>query len=271
MTGNFPRKRMNLEQESFDSLVERVCNEAAARIGPQNAILRAGCPDSPYLPAAVSLGKENQTSNVPVYKINVPGYFYRQHYRGAYTSRGYTGMLLTNDPAKFKLNTDILLYCAGEDSTGNENGQMNNMYPILPGLNTYCVFPRDGNIPNGNETKELFFVPCVVSAGLNIRPSDMCLQVGTITNPELKGYTTDAGSLAASIFGGNTLWKTKFKSLCGWNVYDEGNSLNESQFDNLKCVDAAGKTAFLQARKRMLLDFGAPADYIKTSYPAYNV
>lgn len=142
--------------------------------------LRAGSIDAPDFSNAISLGYEND-QHAKIYKINVPGYFYRCQTEKLKTwrSTGKTGIYVAADPNalvnKETLPDQRMLYHVGTDTFDNDSG--NNLYPILPGSSTYAYFVRDTTI-TGDELKEFWFVPTIAATSLMIDPTDFVTPVG---------------------------------------------------------------------------------------------
>lgn len=251
LNGNFPNKKIQLDQEDWSSFLIEVVKPFYERVNKQNAVLKTGYQDAPYFPAAISLGAENM-KNAPIYKINAPGYFYRQHYKGAWTSEAIAGVVVSDSPARL-LNKDTrMVYLAGSDGSV---GHANNLYPILPGSSTYAYIVRS-SIADAAVTREWCFVPTVFAACVNIHPDSFVVPVGTpnnTTKPDLTG----AGGIISSAFTGN--WKLSFKSVCGWNVASEDDVWNTGVkvSNGMQFMTETDRENFVTARKNWITGLGA--------------
>ena len=220
---DFPIKKLFIAERDDSGLVDDVVQQYVDRALKSNARLKKGYLDAPCIEEAVSLGLESLEMNGdtpsgdpyivnPIYKINVPGYFYRQRFKGEWSSSAVAGVLLAESPKDFGDTAARMVYMAGSD---NKVGHANNMYPILPGKHTYAYIVRNKRIRDADAIREWLFVPTVLSASLNICPRDYVSVVGgPTTTYEL------SGSLAiGDVFTGK--WGGSFKSVCGYNVIDE--------------------------------------------------
>lgn len=258
---DFPIKKLQCDQSDYTTLVDDVVRKYTKRARKANARLRKGNLDAPCLEEAISLGLESlelanggpkDPYSSPIYKINVPGYFYRQHFTGEWDSDTVAGILVSSTPDGIKSEGTRYVYMAGSDGS---IGHANNMFPILPGTNTYAYIVRNTGLKNSAAKREWLFVPTVLAASCNIRPDDYVSIVGGPTSTyDLSG---SAGiSDIKSVFEGD--WKTLFKSVCGWNVADE---------TKMKFLSPAAQKRFIEGRVDWIKGLGALlSDYGYTDY-----
>ena len=204
----FPRKRLyvrgdpkNAEHsEDFEVALE----ELKARIRANKERLRGGNLDAPDMTEMIYLGKMSD-AQVPIFKINVPGWIYRyspywsndttSNYGREY-SQGRSAIMLSYDPNYLASNSEeaknnrIMYMTAGNEyykdgvlkaSCFNANA----MFPINPGSDTYMYIKHDTRVTaNSDVNKEYYFVPTVLAGCLNIHKEDYVTKVGT-TNVDL--------------------------------------------------------------------------------------
>lgn len=110
------------------------------------------------------------TSGINVYKINAPGFFYYQHYKGDWDPSGYIQLLVSSN-RNFTSNVFELM-----NTNGNGNDHVNNMFPIRPGSSTYVM--ARGTFASMADKKQLFFAPA-----WKISPGNAMQSAGTANWP----------------------------------------------------------------------------------------
>lgn len=234
-------KRLQVNEHDFSTVITDVVKKFTDRVAASNERLKGARLDAPYFPGAVSLGPENLKDS-PVYKVNVPGYFYRQHYKGDWTSTGVAGVLIADSPSRVGKADSRMVYMAGSDGG---IGHANNIFPILPGSSTYAYIVRDVELSDKDVTREWLFVPTVLGASLNIHPDSYMSKVG---NPGEDYDLSGMGNPITTKTAWMGEWKDGFKSVCGWNVADE---------DKMNFIDTASREEFISERKEWILGLGA--------------
>ena len=224
MDKDFPIKKLHADEKDYRTVVDDIIGKYIERVRKNNARLAKGFLDAPCMEEAIILGYEgvNITGDrptnpydAPVYKINVPGYFYRQRFSGDWDTDTVAGVLVADSPSNVVQSSKRYVYVAGSDGT---IGHANNMLPILPGTSTYAYIVRNSSMRENESKRAWLFVPTVLSASVNIRPEDYVSIVGAPTAlHELTG--TGRAENFPDVFSGD--WRTLFKSVCGWNVADE--------------------------------------------------
>ena len=255
---NIPIKKLQINERDDTTLIDDIVRQYTERAVKANARLAKGYLDAPCIEEAISLGSENLELNGgspagdpylvnPIYKINVPGYFYRQRYKGDWTSDTVAGVLVASSPSDLSDTATRMVYVAGSDGT---IGHANNMFPILPGKNTYAYIVRNTGLRDRNVTREWLFVPTVLAASLNIRPGDYVSVVGGPTTVYPLTGSAQLGTIT-SIFNGS--WGNSFKSVCGFNVADE----DEMSFlSKAKDRFIADRIAWIKGLGARLSDYG---------------
>lgn len=258
---DFPIKKLQCYQRDDTKLIDDVVRKYTERAQKANERLRRGNLDAPCLEEAISLGLESlerengapkDPYSAPIYKINVPGYFYRQHFTGEWDSDTVAGVLVSSTPGGITDAASRYVYMAGSDGV---IGHANNMFPILPGTSTYAYIVRNIRLKNRAAKREWLFVPTVFAASCNIRPDDYVSIVGGPTSTyDLTGTANIAA--ISSVFQGD--WKTLFKSVCGWNVADE---------EKMRFLSTPAQTRFIHDRIDWIKGLGARlSDYGYTDY-----
>lgn len=161
-------------------------------------------PDVPSFANAQYLGDGTPTNQwkMPVYKLNVPGYFYRlpkDTTSASYTSSN-SGVLLAQNPSSLADQGSRLLYLMC--SAGNS---ANNMCVIPAGSSTYAAFPGSGD--------HFFYVPTIYGASTGLHPSQYALQVGEIPVTDASGAVYNSHS---SIFSGEWRNISNYVTMCGF-------------------------------------------------------
>lgn len=255
---DFPIKKLQCDQRDDTTLIDDVVRRYTERARKANERLRKGNLDAPCLEEAISLGLESlelenggpkDPYSSPIYKINVPGYFYRQHFTGEWDSDTVAGVLVSSTPDGIASEDKRYVYMSGSDGV---IGHANNMFPILPGTSTYAYIVRNKRLKDRAAKREWLFVPTVFAASCNIRPSDYVSIVGGPTSTyDMTGKAQIAD--IKSVFQGD--WKTLFKSVCGWNVADEDEK-------KMKFLSPAAKQRFVEDRVAWIKGLGAKlSDY----------
>ncbi len=258
---DFPIKKLQCDQRDDTKLIDDVVRKYTERAQKANERLRRGNLDAPCLEEAISLGLESlerengapkDPYSAPIYKINVPGYFYRQHFTGEWDSDTVAGVLVSSTPGGITDAASRYVYMAGSDGV---IGHANNMFPILPGSSTYAYIVRNTRLKNRVAKREWLFVPTVFAASCNIRPDDYVSIVGGPTSTyDLTGTANIAA--ISSVFQGD--WKTLFKSVCGWNVANE---------EKMRFLSTPAQTRFIHDRIDWIKGLGARlSDYGYTDY-----
>ena len=258
---DFPIKKLQCDQRDDTKLIDDVVRKYTERAQKANERLRRGNLDAPCLEEAISLGLESlerengapkDPYSAPIYKINVPGYFYRQHFTGEWDSDTVAGVLVSSTPGGITDAASRYVYMAGSDGV---IGHANNMFPILPGSSTYAYIVRNTRLKNRVAKREWLFVPTVFAASCTIRPDDYVSIVGGPTSTyDLTGTANIAA--ISSVFQGD--WKTLFKSVCGWNVANE---------EKMRFLSTPAQTRFIHDRIDWIKGLGARlSDYGYTDY-----
>ena len=251
---NIPIKKLHVDERDDTTVIDDIVKKFTARVQKANARLAEGFLDAPCIEEAIILCDEGIDLNTdgtpiypPIYKINVPGYFYRQHFTGDWDSDTVAGVLIGSSPSNLGDSTKRFVYMSGSDGS---IGHANNMFPILPGTSTYAYIVRNSAMRARNSKRKWLFVPTVLGASVNVRPEDYVSVVGVpSTLYELTGTLGISG--LATAFSGD--WKTLFKSVCGWNVADEASS-------KMTFLSDDDKTKFIDARKTWIEGLGASLD-----------
>ena len=258
---NIPIKKLQCDQRDDTKLVDDVVRKYTERARKANERLRKGNLDAPCLEEAISLCHEGldfdengNPKNPPIYKINVPGYFYRQHFTGEWDSDTVAGVLVSDTPSGITDSSTRYVYMAGSDGV---IGHANNMFPILPGTSTYAYIVRNTRISARAAKREWLFVPTVFAASCNIRPDDYVSIVGVPSSTYSLSGSADMASIN-TVFKGD--WKTLFKSVCGWNVADEG--VTDTGVAKMTFLNVAAKNKFIEERVAWIKGLGAKlSDY----------
>lgn len=161
-------------------------------------------PDVPSFANAQYLGDGTPTNqwNIPVYKLNVPGYFYRlpKDTIDSSSTVSDSGVLLASNPSALTSPGSRLMYLVC-----SPNNAANNMCVIPAGASTYAAFPGIGD--------HFFYVPTIYGASTGLHQSQYALQVGEIPNTDVSGAAYNAH---ASIFSGNWLDRNNYVTVCGF-------------------------------------------------------
>lgn len=198
----------------------------------------------------VSLGMNN-ASDPQIYKVMVPGYFYRMSKNPgnpATDNCGALGVVLAKSPTFFDNSTNQFVYLQASDGY---IWHANNMYPILPGRSTYAYIVR-----GGQELFEWFFVPTVLSASMHIHSDSFCVPVGGANSITLSGAANEI--TVSAMFDGD--WRgtesdPTFMTTAGWNVAD----LDKITF----VANSTAKEDILAVRRGWLENLDA--DYVSTT------
>lgn len=260
---NIPIKKLQVDERDDTTVIDDIVRRFTERAQKANERLAKGFLDAPCIEEAITLGYEgidleNGTPkdpyDAPIYKINVPGYFYRQHFTGDWDSDTVAGVLIGDSPNSLVSSSTRFVYMSGSDGS---IGHANNMFPILPGENTYAYIVRNSSMRARNSKRMWLFVPTVLGASVNVRPEDYVSVVGAPTALyELTGSMNVAG--LANAFSGD--WKASFKSVCGWNVANEA---------KMQFLSTAAQTRFIHDRVDWIKGLGARlSDYGYTDYEA---
>lgn len=96
------------------------------------------------------------TTGLVAYKVNMPGFFYYQHWKGLWDPSGWLQILVCKS-SNFSSGV-YELYNTKDTSSGNGAGgnDHSNMLPFNPGSSTYVVIRGTLSSSNG---KALFYVP----------------------------------------------------------------------------------------------------------------
>lgn len=263
---SFPIKRLQADDKDFSDILTDVVKKFTDRAIKSNLRLAKGCLDAPCIESAIILGSEginissgapSDPYEVPVFKINVPGYFYRQHYTDDWSTNTTAGVLLCSSPDDISNELTRVVYMAGSDGT---IGHANNMFPILPGANTYAYIVRNSSMIPTAARRMWLFVPTVLGASINVLPEDYVSIVG---GPKSLYTLTGTGGMTVLSKATEGDWRSSFKSVCGWNVVDE----NKITF--MTDLKDPPKTRFIKNRIDWIKGLGARlSDYGYTDYEA---
>lgn len=116
------------------------------------------------------LGKNKKEIINAIFKVNVPGFVYRQHFRGAFNSGPEYAVFVGHFDAKptkataEAMNWVCLFRSRGTGTYAEEspaNNHANNFFPINPGGNTYILVITTGKFFNATaaERQSLMYVP----------------------------------------------------------------------------------------------------------------
>lgn len=259
---NMPLKKLQVDERDDTTVIDDIVKKYTERAIKANARLAKGFLDAPCIEEAVMLGYEGvdlengapkDPYDAPIYKINVPGYFYRQHYTGDWDSDTVAGVLVADTPNGMVSSSTRFVYMAGSDGS---IGHANNMFPILPGESTYAYIVRNPSMRARNSKRAWLFIPTVLGASVNVRPEDYVSVVGGPNALyELTGSMSVTG--LSSVFSGD--WKTLFKSVCGWNVADEA---------KMTFLSPAAKDKFIADRVSWIKGLGARLSDYKYTEPS---
>lgn len=259
MNKSMPTKVNRKSRFDHDSKLNSLISELEVRLDSNRATLEQGYISAPAIQHAVSLGVCYKGSDnvIPIYKINVPGYFFVRQFGGDYTSDGEVGAVVSNDPNNLLETTTLsaatpvrMMYWgtgACKEHDDNVNGHANNMFPITPCSTTYATIIK---ATNKDVKREILFVPTVAAVSMNIDPNDYIIQVGTTTESTtaIRGQDNVIGTVSNRCLGGrgNTS-QPVFKSVGGYWVADES---------KVVWLDDAFKTAYLERRNARLREQG---------------
>lgn len=253
---NIPIKKLQVDERDDTTVIDDIVRRFTERAQKANARLAKGFLDAPCIEEAIALGYEGidledgapaDPYDAPIYKINVPGYFYRQHFTGDWDSDTVAGVLIGDAPNSLVSEGTRFVYMSGSDGS---IGHANNMFPILPGENTYAYIVRNSAMRARNSKRMWLFIPTVMGASVNVRPEDYVSVVGAPKSLYSLTGSLDTSKLS-DIFKGD--WKTLFKSVCGWNVANE---------EKMKFLSTSAKERFIHDRIDWIKGLGAKlSDY----------
>ena len=106
----------------------------------------------------VTVNTDTATTGLKVYKLNKPGFFYYQHWKGLWTPRGWVQILVCKH-ADFKSSQVYELLNTQDNSSGGNSGgndHTNNLFPMNPGSSTYVLLRGTFASQAG---KAMFYVP----------------------------------------------------------------------------------------------------------------
>lgn len=116
------------------------------------------------------IGKNKKEITNAIFKVNVPGFVYRQHFRGAFNPGPEYAVFVCHSDAKptkstaASLNWACLFRSRGNGTYAEEspaNNHANNFFPINPGGNTYILVITTGKFFNATaaERQSIMYVP----------------------------------------------------------------------------------------------------------------
>lgn len=158
----FPVKRLVYHKKEIQGDIEEAVKEFKAKLEQRSLSVKN---DKVFLPnmSEITGDKINKLvvnsgtarSGLTVYRINAPGFFYYQHWRGNWDPSGWMQILVCKD-SDFNSSYPVYEYLNTRDSAYGKN-EHNNMIPINPGSKTYVVIL--GSLSEKTNTKQLYFIP----------------------------------------------------------------------------------------------------------------
>ena len=195
---DFPRKHLVYVPKSIAGDVDEALDEFDAALASRRGNIKNTGVFLPNMSAIdgpttcnVKVNDGSATTNLSVYKVNRPGFFYYHHWKGLWDPSGWFQILVCRD-ATFKsgvyeyINTKDT--SSGSGSGGNDHS---NMIPFNPGSSTYIIVR--GTVNNGNKT--LHYIPAWT--GVSNKGSEDSLTIQTnavnLTVPVVSGAPNDDG------------------------------------------------------------------------------
>ena len=159
---DFPRKYLVYTAKSIEGDVDVALDEFDAALAARRSAVNKAKVFLPNMNAISGSGNQltvnggDATTGLVVYKVNMPGFFYYQHWKGLWDPSGWLQILVCKS-SNFSSGV-YELYNTKDTSSGNGAGgnDHSNMLPFNPGSSTYVVIRGTLSSSNG---KALFYIP----------------------------------------------------------------------------------------------------------------
>lgn len=160
---DFPRKYLVYTAKSIEGDVGVALDEFDAALAARRSSVNKAKVFLPNMNAISGSGNQltvnggNATTGLVVYKVNMPGFFYYQHWKGLWDPSGWLQILVCKS-SNFSSGV-YEMYNTKDTSSGNGAGgnDHSNMLPFNPGSSTYVVIR--GTLSSSSASKTLFYVP----------------------------------------------------------------------------------------------------------------
>ena len=195
---DFPKKYLAYVPKSITGDVDAALEEFDAALAARRGNVKNTGVFLPNMSAITSdsVGKltvngGDATTNLTVFKVNRPGFFYYQHWKGMWDPSGWFQVLVCKDNT-FK--SGVYEYFNSKDTTSGSGSGGNdhaNMIPFNPGSSTYIIVR--GTVNNGKKT--LYYIPAWTGVSNKGGSDSLTVQTNKVnlTAPVVSGSANDDG------------------------------------------------------------------------------
>ena len=160
---DFPRKYLVYTAKSIEGDVDVALDEFDAALAARRGSVNKSKVFLPNMNAIsgpsnkLTVNSGDATTGLAAYKVNMPGFFYYQHWKGLWDPSGWLQILVCKS-SNFSSGV-YELYNTKDTTSGNGSGgnDHSNMLPFNPGSSTYVVIR--GTLSSSSASKTLFYVP----------------------------------------------------------------------------------------------------------------
>lgn len=193
---DFPRKYLVYVPKSIVGDVDEALDEFDAALAARRGSIRNAGVFLPNMSAIdgpttcnVVVNGGSATTNLSVYKVNRPGFFYYQHWKGEWDPSGWFQVLVCKNKT-FK--SGVYEYFNSKDTTSGSGSGGNdhaNMIPFNPGSSTYIIVR--GTVNNGKKT--LYYIPAWTGESDKGGSDSLTVQTNKVnlTAPVVSGSAND--------------------------------------------------------------------------------
>lgn len=197
---DFPKKYLAYTETSIEGDVAVLLEEFANALYNRSRSINNTPVFLPKMSAITSnticnvvVNSNTATTGLKVYKLNKPGFFYYQHWKGYWSPNGWVQILVCKK-ADFRSSQVYELLNTQDNSSGNNvggNDHTNNMFPMNPGSSTYVLLR--GTFAE-QTIKSMFYVPAWTGDN-NSANNAIVLQGSTVNLPSsvVSGSANDDG------------------------------------------------------------------------------
>lgn len=201
---DFPRKHLVYVPKSIVGDVKEALNEFDVALKARNgSITNTGVflPDMSAITGPtvcnVIVNDGSATTDLTVYKVKRPGFFYYHHWKGLWDPSGWFQVLVCKDNT---FTSGVYEYINTRDTSsgsGSGGNDHSNMIPFNPGSNTFIVVR--GTVNNGNKT--LHYIPAWTGKSDKGSNDSLTIQMNkvSLTVPVVSGYANDNGFKACFV------------------------------------------------------------------------
>ena len=195
---DFPRKHLVYVPKSITGDVSEAIDEFDAALAARRGSIKNTGVFLPNMSAItgptickVVVNDGSATTSLTVYKVNRPGFFYYQHWKGMWDPSGWFQVLVCKDN---KFASGVYEYINTKDTSsgsGSGGNDHSNMIPFNPGSNTFIIVR--GTVNNGKKT--LYYIPAWTGESDKGSSDALVIQENKIslTAPVVSGVANDDG------------------------------------------------------------------------------